>query len=106
MKDGRTARNLTYSRTRTHRLKFSGGRRVLVHVAETAGSVHISISGDRLGDADMPRMARLMWPVISVFKEDRRSLYLSSEHVAYTGCITVAESGLLLTREPNKRGRH
>jgi hypothetical protein len=97
---------MTYSRTRTHRLKFSGGRRIVVQVTELADAVHLSISGPRLCDADMPRMARLMWPILFAFEEDPRPIYMSGEHVNYTGCVVPVDGGFLRVHIPNPRGQH
>lgn len=94
------------STTRTHRLKFSRGRRVLVQVTETADAVHLSISGPKLGEADTPRLARLMWPILFAFEEDPRPLYMSGEHADYTGCVVPVKGGFLGVQIQNPRGQH
>jgi hypothetical protein len=94
------------STTRTHRLKFSGGRALFVDVTEASDAVHIAIRGPKLDLRDVPRFMRLMQPIVAPFDQDRRPLSVCGEHANWTGMTVPHGAGFAALRVPNPRGRN
>lgn len=89
---------MTTAKTERHRLVLSDRQEITVDVTETDEAVYLFIGGAKADPRDVPRLAALLWPIVSRYEHDSRPIEMDGPHAQDARLLTLAPG--LLAIEP------